>query len=124
MLGKLITSPKLIKSNNQLLFPNDDTENIPKNQYLTPNDFYEIPNTIKSKQLCIHFNISSISCHVYDIVPLITNCKTKPKVISISESRMRAGRSPFQISILIFIFMNILLLNHQKEAPYYILINH
>ena len=31
MFGKLITSPKLILSNNQLLFPNDNTENIPKN---------------------------------------------------------------------------------------------
>ena len=49
MLGKLITSPKLIQSNNQLLFPNDDTENILKNQYLTPNDFYEIQNTTKNK---------------------------------------------------------------------------
>ena len=89
MLGKLITSPKLIQSNNQLLFPNDDTENIPKNQYLTPNDFYEIQNTTKSKQLYIHLNISSISYHIDDLVSLITNCKTKPKVIGISESRMR-----------------------------------
>ena len=33
MLGKLITSLKLIQSNNQLLFPNFNTENISKNQY-------------------------------------------------------------------------------------------
>ena len=85
MLGKLITSPKLIQSNNQLLFPNDDTENIPKNQYLTPNDFYEIQNTTKSKQLYIHLNISSISYHIDDLVSLITNCKTKPKVIGIYQ---------------------------------------
>ena len=126
MLGKLITSPKLIQSNNQLLFPNDDTENIPKNQYLTPNDFYETQNTTKSKQLYIHLNISSISYHINDLVSLITNCKTKQKVMGISEIRMRTDRPlpPFQISILIIIFMNILLLNHQKEAPYYILINH
>ena len=32
MLCKLITSPKLIQSNNHLVFPNDDKENIPKNQ--------------------------------------------------------------------------------------------
>ena len=94
MLGKLITSPKLIQSNNQLLFPNDDTENIPKNQYLTPNDFYEIQNKTKSKQLYIHLNISSISYHIDDLVSLITNCKTKPKVIDISESRMRTDRLP------------------------------
>ena len=118
MLGKLITFPKLIQSDNQLVFPNDDTENIPKNQYLTPNDFYEIQNKTKSKQLYIHLNISSISYHIDDLVSLITNCKTKPKVIGISESRMRTGRpSPFQVSILIIIFMNILLLNHENEAP-------
>ena len=65
---------------------------------MTPNDFYEIQNTTKSKQLYIHLNhglnISSISYHSDDPVSLITNCKTKPKVISISERRMRAGRSP------------------------------
>ena len=95
MLGKLITSPKLIQSNNQLLFPNDDTENIPKNQYLTPNNFYEIQNKTKSKQLYIHLNISSISYHIYDLVSLIANCKTKPKVIGVSERRMRTRRPPF-----------------------------
>ena len=95
MLGKLITSPKFIQSNNQLLFPNGDTENIPKNQYLTSNDFHEIQNTTKRKQLYIDLKISSISCHIDDLVSLITNCKTKPKLISISESRMRTGRSPF-----------------------------
>ena len=92
MLGKLITSPKLMQSNNHLLFPNDDTENIPKNQYLTPNDFYKIQNTTKSKQLYIHLNISSISYHNGDLVSLITNCKTKPKVIGTSESRMKTSR--------------------------------
>ena len=61
MFGKLITYPKLILSNNQPLFPNDNTENIPKNQQLTPNDFYKIQNTTKSKQLYIHLNIPSIS---------------------------------------------------------------
>ena len=99
MLGKLITSTKLILSNNQILFPNDDTENIRKNQYLTPNDFYEIQNTTKSKrQLCKDINISAISYHIDDLVSLITNCKTKPKVIGISESRIRTGR-PFLSNI-------------------------
>ena len=94
MLGKLITCPKFIKSNNQLPFQNEDTENIPKNQYLTPNNLYEIQNTTKSKQLYIHLNISSISYHIDDIILLTTNCKTKPKVTGISESRMRTDRPP------------------------------
>ena len=32
MFGKLIAYPKVILSNNQPLFPNYNTENIPKNQ--------------------------------------------------------------------------------------------
>ena len=46
----------------------------------------------KSKQLYIHLSISSISYHIDDLVSLITDCKTEPKVIGISESRMRTGR--------------------------------
>ena len=42
----------------------------------------------------IHLNISSISYHNDDLVLLITNCKTKPSVTGISESRMRTDRSP------------------------------
>ena len=63
MLGKLITSPKLIQLNNQLLFPNDDTENIPKNRYLTPYNFYEIQNTTKSKQLYTFKHILHLQSH-------------------------------------------------------------
>ena len=60
MLGKLLTSPKLVLSNTQLFFPDDDLENTQNNQCLTPNNFYEIQNTTKSKQLYLHLNISSI----------------------------------------------------------------
>ena len=42
----------------------------------------------------IHLNISSISYHNDDLVLLITNCKTKPSVTGISESRMRTDGSP------------------------------
>ena len=76
ILGTLITSPKLVLSNNKLLFPDDDTENIPKNQCLTPNNFFEIQNTTKRNQLYVHLNIFYISYHIDDLVSLITNCKT------------------------------------------------
>ena len=65
-----------------------------QNQYLTPNNINEIQNTTKSKQLYIHLNISSISCHIDYLVSLITNCKTKQKVTGKSESRVRTGRPP------------------------------
>ena len=98
MLRKLITSPKFILSNKQLFFPNDDTEKIPKNQHLAPNNFHDIENTTKHKQLYIHLNISFISYHIYDPVSLISNCKTK----SISESRMRTSRTPFKYQYYIY----------------------
>ena len=97
MLGTLINSPNFKFSNFQLLFPNGNTENRPKNQFLTPNSFYEIQNTTKSEQLYIHLNISCISYQINNLVSLITNCKTKQKVIRISESRIRTGISHFQI---------------------------
>ena len=65
-----------------------------QNQYLTPNNISEIQNATKSKQLYIHLNISSISCHIDYLVLLITNCKTKQKVTGKSESRVRTGRPP------------------------------
>ena len=92
-----------------------------KSQYLTPNNFYEIQNTTKSKQLYIHLNISSISYHINDLVSLITNCKTKLAYLKAERGQVDPL---FQISILIIIFMNIFLLDHQKELPYYIVINH
>ena len=70
-----------------------------QNQYLTPNNIYEIQNTTKSKQLYIHLNISSISCHIDYLVSLITNCKTKQKVTGKSESRVRTGRPPLPSNI-------------------------
>ena len=47
ILSKSITSPKLTLPIKQLLFPNDHTDNMPKNHYVTPNNFYEIQNTKK-----------------------------------------------------------------------------
>ena len=79
-------------SNTQLFFPDDDLENTQKNQCLVPNDFYEIQNTTKSKQLYLHLNISSIWYYVDDLAVLVANCKTKPRKIGISECRIGAGR--------------------------------
>ena len=79
-------------SNNQLLFPDDDLENTQKIQCLKPNNFYEIQNTTKSKQLYLHLNMPFISHHVDDLAARVANYKTKPKVIGISESRISTGR--------------------------------
>ena len=39
-------------------------------------------------------NISSISYHIDDLTALINNCKIKPKVIDLSETRLRKNRQP------------------------------
>ena len=86
LAGKLLISPK--RSNSQLIFPDDDCEN----QYLTPNDLYQIQSATKRDKLSVHLNISSISCHIDDSASLITNCKTKQNVIGVSEYRIRTSR--------------------------------
>ena len=38
--------------------------------------------------------ISSVSYHIDDLNTFIMKCKNKPKVVSISEGRIKAGRPP------------------------------
>ena len=39
-------------------------------------------------------NISSISYHIDDLTAFINNCKIKPKLIGLSETRLRKNRQP------------------------------
>ena len=39
-------------------------------------------------------NISSVSYHIVDLNTFIMNCKNKPKVIGISECRIKTSRHP------------------------------
>ena len=64
MLGKIITSPSLTLIENDLLFPNEILEDFSKTEYITPEDFFSSTYKIKSKELFIHLNISSISYHI------------------------------------------------------------
>ena len=42
MLGKVQTSPKLLSTNNYLLFPDEECENAAKTKLMTPEDFFQI----------------------------------------------------------------------------------
>ena len=42
-------------------------------------------------------NISSISYQSDNLTAFINNCKTKPKVIGLSETRLRKNRQPLSI---------------------------
>ena len=90
MLG---TSPKLLSTNDYLLFPDEECENAAKTELMTPDDFYQINNN-NSNNLFLHMNISSVSYHIDDLNTFIMNCKNKPKVIGISECRIKTGRPP------------------------------
>ena len=93
MLGKALTSPKLLSTSNYLLFADEEFENAADTELMTPDNFYQINNS-NSNNLSLHMNISSVSYHIDDLNTFIMNCKNKPKVIGISECRLKAGRPP------------------------------
>ena len=90
MSVKVLTSPKLLSTNDYLLFPDEECENAAKTELMTPDDFYQINNN-NSNNLFLHLNISSMSYHNDDLNTFIMNCKNKPKVIGISECRIKTG---------------------------------
>ena len=53
MLGKVLTSPKLLSTNDYLLFPDEECENATKTELMTPDDFYQINNNIEITSSCI-----------------------------------------------------------------------
>ena len=71
MLGKLLTCPKLLSTNDYLLFPDEECENAAKTGSTTPDDFYQINNN-NLNNLFLHMNISPVSYHVDDLNTFIT----------------------------------------------------
>ena len=94
LTGKLLTSPKLTVRKIGIIFPSDDCENVIKTELYTPENFYKINADKNSDNLFIHMNISSISNHIDYLTAFINNCKIKPKVIGLSETRLRKNRQP------------------------------
>ena len=66
--------------------------------------------------LYIHLNGSSLSYHHQKLCNLLSNMKTKPKIIGISESRLEINKQPIKISHAEIMSMNILQLNLVKGA--------
>ena len=79
---------------NGIIIPSDDCENVIKNELYTPENFCKINTDQNSNNLFIHMNISSISYPIDDLAALINNCKIKPKIIGLSETRIRKHREP------------------------------
>ena len=89
MLGSLMTSPKQIIQENQVIFPNDKQSSVTTKEVFTPDEFHNHLKTLLPSNLYLHMNISSQSYHIDDLKSLITNCQVKPKIICISECRLK-----------------------------------
>ena len=89
MLGSLMTSPKQIIQENQVIFCNDKQSSVTTNEIYTPHEFHNHLKTLLPSNLYLHMNISSLSYHIDDRKSLITNCQVKPKIIDISDCRLK-----------------------------------
>ena len=90
MLGKVKTSQRPI--NKRLFtFSDEECENSAKTELLTPDDFCQANNN-NLNSLFLHMNFSSVSYHTDDLNTLTKDCKSKSKVIGISECRMKTDR--------------------------------
>ena len=94
MREKLFASPKLTTEKNGIIFPSDDCENVIKNKLYSPENFYKINAEQNSDNLFRHMNISSTSYHIDDLTAFINSCKIRPKLIGLSETRIRKNRQP------------------------------
>ena len=92
-IENLISSPKKIIWDNNLVSLNDQYETAIKNDSFTPNEFYGNLKTISpTYNLYIHMNISSIQYHINDLRDLVESWLNKPKIIGITECRLRKNR--------------------------------
>ena len=93
MLGKVLTFPKLLSTNDYLLFPDEECENAAKAKLMTPDNICQISNN-NSNNHFFHMNILSVSYHIDVLNTFKMNCKNKPKVIGIWECKVKIGRPP------------------------------
>ena len=86
--------PKKIIQENNLAFLDDESGISVKSDCLTPDKFYKELSTISpTSNLYHHMNISSLPYHFDDLKCLVENSQNKPKVIGITECRLRANRT-------------------------------
>ena len=92
-IENLISSPKKIIWDNNLVSLNDQYETAIKNDSFTPNEFYGNLKTISpTYNLYIHMNISLIQYHINDLRDLVESWLNKPTIIGITECRLRKNR--------------------------------
>ena len=70
----------------------DLEEDCPSSEYYTPNEFSQVK--LNKSNLFIHLNISSLSYHIDELNLFLSQIKHKPKIIAISESKIRKNKEP------------------------------
>ena len=70
----------------------DMNEENPSSEYYTPNEFSNLK--LEKSNLFIHLNISSLSYYIDELNILLSQMKHKPKIIAISESRIKQKKDP------------------------------
>ena len=92
--GNFVSCPKKIIQEINLTFLDDENGASIKNDCLTPDEFYkELSNISPTSNFYLHMNISSLPYHFNDLKYLVENCQNKPKVIGITECRLKANRT-------------------------------
>ena len=89
MLGSLMTSRKQIIQENHVIFYNDKQSSVTTNDIFTPDEFHNYLKTLLPSNLYLHMNISSLSYDIDDLKASIMNCQVKPKIIGISDCRLK-----------------------------------
>ena len=67
-------------------------EDCPSSEYYTSQEFSKV--NLGNSDLYIHLNISSLSYYIDELNLLLSEIKHKPKIIAISESRLRKNKEP------------------------------
>ena len=70
----------------------DFNEDCPASEYYTPTEFSNLK--LNNSILFIHLNISSLSYYIDELNLLLSQMKHRPKIIVISESRVRKNKEP------------------------------
>ena len=93
MDGRLITSPNIpVTEQRYINVENEAYNNAIKNEYYSPEQFNDIKINAKSYNSYFHVNISSLSYHIDELHSFLSDIKIEPKIIGISECRLKTSR--------------------------------
>ena len=95
-------SDKIGATSNELIncFTQENETEITNSEYFTPSEFKNLNIDCKINSLFLHLNISSLSYYIDSLKDFLAEIKTPPKIIAISESRVKSNKEPLsQINI-------------------------